>query len=136
VKNAIHTSTIQSVIEYKIVSCLKSNSSTLITGSRRGALQRLDIHKYISIPGSEDAIRKISPLIGEISGMISLDSTESYEISSEKTDDFLDFVETKSKSNSSNMTIHLLIFPPMTRHVNTYWKGFMTTMTMVLRRKM
>ena len=43
VKDAIYTLMIQSVIEYEIVSCLMVNSSTLIMGSRRGALQSLEI---------------------------------------------------------------------------------------------
>jgi hypothetical protein len=42
-KNAIYTSTIQSVIEYEIVSCLMVNSSTLVAGSRSRALQSLEI---------------------------------------------------------------------------------------------
>jgi hypothetical protein len=134
-KNAIYTSTIQSVIEYKIVSRLMSNSSTLIMEAEVGHFK---VWRYTSISpyqGSKDAIRKISPLIGDSSGMISLDSTGSSEMSSAKTNDFLDFTETKSKSNSCKMTIHLLIFPPMTHHVNTYWKGLTMTMTVVLRRK-
>jgi hypothetical protein len=45
-------------------------------------------------------IRKRSPLIGNSSGVISIDSTESSEISLEKRNDFLDFMENKSKSNS------------------------------------
>jgi hypothetical protein len=42
-KNAIHASTIQSVIEYEIVLCLMVNSLTLVAGSRSRALQSLEI---------------------------------------------------------------------------------------------
>jgi hypothetical protein len=133
-KNAIYALMIQSVIENEMVSHLVSNSSMLIVRSRSSALQSLKIHKISPYQGSEDAIIKISPLIGDSSGIISPDLTDSSEISSEKTNDFLDFAETKSKSNSYRITIHLLIFPPMTCHVNTYWKGLTTTMTVVLRR--
>jgi hypothetical protein len=45
-------------------------------------------------------IKNISPLIGDSSGTTSPNSTGSFEISSIKTSDFLDFAETKSKSNS------------------------------------
>jgi hypothetical protein len=79
-----------------------------------------DTQVYLHTRGLEDAIRKISPLIGDSSGEISPLSTKSYEINSAKTKDFLDFSETKSKSNSCRITIHRIIFPPMTRHVNTY----------------
>jgi hypothetical protein len=65
-------------------------------------------------------IKNMSPLIDDSSGITSLDSTESYEMSSVKTNDFLDFAETKSKSNSWRITIHLLIFPSITRRFNTY----------------
>jgi hypothetical protein len=43
-KNAIYTSTIQSVIEYEIVSFLMENSSTLITGRRSRELQSIEIY--------------------------------------------------------------------------------------------
>jgi hypothetical protein len=99
-KNAIHASTIQSVIEYKIVSRLMSKSSMLITGSRNGALQ-IWIYTNISpYQGSEDAIRKISPLTCYSSGMISLDSTGSSKISSANTNDFLDFTGKKIKKKN------------------------------------
>jgi hypothetical protein len=42
-KNETYASTIQCVIEYKIVSCLMENSSTLIMGSRSRAFQSLEI---------------------------------------------------------------------------------------------
>jgi hypothetical protein len=42
-KNAIYTTTIQSVIEYEIVSCLMENSSMLIAGRRSEELQSLEI---------------------------------------------------------------------------------------------
>jgi hypothetical protein len=48
-KNAIYTSTIQSVIKDEIVSRLVSYSLTLIMRRRSGVLQSLKIHKYISI---------------------------------------------------------------------------------------
>jgi hypothetical protein len=86
---------------------------------------------YIHSRG-EYVIRKISPLIGDFLDVTSLDSTGSSKISSTNTIEFLDFAETKSKYNSWRITIHLLIFPPMTCHVNRYWKGFTTVMTVVL----
>jgi hypothetical protein len=42
-KDAIYTSTIQSVIEYEIVFFLMTYTSTLIVRSRGGALQSLEI---------------------------------------------------------------------------------------------
>jgi hypothetical protein len=45
-------------------------------------------------------IKNISPWIGDSLGTTSPDSIGSSKISSAKTNDFLDFVETKSKSNS------------------------------------
>jgi hypothetical protein len=45
-------------------------------------------------------IKNISPLIGDSLGRRSPDSTGSSEIIFVKTSDFLDFAETKSKSNS------------------------------------
>jgi hypothetical protein len=80
-------------------------------------------------------IKNISPRIGDSLGTTSPDSIESFEISSAKTNDFLDFAEMKSKSNSWRMTIHLLIFPPITHHVNMYWNGFTIAMTVVLRNR-
>jgi hypothetical protein len=50
-KDAIYTSTIQSVLEYEIVLGLMAYTSTLIMRRRGGALQSLEIDKYISIPG-------------------------------------------------------------------------------------
>jgi hypothetical protein len=78
----------------------------------------------------------MSHLIGDSSGITSPDSTGSSEMSYTRTNDFLDFGETKSKSNSWRITIHLLIFLPITRRVNMYLNGFTTTMTVVLRNKM
>jgi hypothetical protein len=66
---------------------------------------------------------------------MSPDSARSSEISFAKTNDFLDFVEMKSNSNSWRMTIHLLIFPPIIHCVNMYWNGFTTAMMVVLRNK-
>jgi hypothetical protein len=80
-------------------------------------------------------IKNISPQTGDSSGTTLPDSTGSSEISSAKTNDFLDFAETKSKSNSWRMTIHLPIFLPITHRVNMYWNGFMTTMMVVLRNR-
>jgi hypothetical protein len=80
-------------------------------------------------------IKNISPQIGDSSGTTSPDSTGSSEISYAKTNDFLDFDEMKSTSNSWRMTIHLLIFLPITHRVNMYWNGFTTAMTVVLRNK-
>ena len=51
VKDAIYTSTIQSIFEYEIVLGLMAYVAMLITRSRSGELQILDIDKYISIPG-------------------------------------------------------------------------------------
>jgi hypothetical protein len=50
VNDAIYTSAIQSVIEYEIVLSLMAYTVTLIARSRGGALQILEIDKYISIP--------------------------------------------------------------------------------------
>ena len=50
-KDAIYTSTIQSVLEYEIVFFLMAYTSMLIMRSRGGALQILEIDKYISVPG-------------------------------------------------------------------------------------
>jgi hypothetical protein len=120
-KNAIHPSTIQSVIEDEIVSRLVSYSSTLIMRSRsRGTSKSEDTQVYLHTRGLKMQSEKYLPLIGDSSGEISPLSTDSSKINSAKTKDFLDFTETKSKSNSWRITIHRLIFPPMTRHVNTY----------------
>ena len=50
VKDAIYTSTIQSVLEYEIVLGLMAYTMMLIRRSRGGALQILEIDKYISVP--------------------------------------------------------------------------------------
>ena len=60
-KNAIYTSTIESVLEDEIVLGLMTYMVTLITRSRGGALQILEIDKYISIQGSDDEIKNMSP---------------------------------------------------------------------------
>jgi hypothetical protein len=62
----------------------------------------------------------MSPLIDDSSSIASLDLTESSEMSSAKTNEFLDFAETKSNLNSWRITIHLLIFPLITGRFNTY----------------
>jgi hypothetical protein len=49
-KDAIYTSTIQSVFEYEIVLGLMAYTMTLIMKSRGRALQSMEIDKYISIP--------------------------------------------------------------------------------------
>jgi hypothetical protein len=49
-KNAIYTSMIQCVLEYEIVLSLMAYTTMLITRSRGGTLQILDIDKNISIP--------------------------------------------------------------------------------------
>jgi hypothetical protein len=94
----------------------------LFLKSNKGSnLERLRCMFWLlSHQGSEDAIRNISLRIGDSSGTTSPNSTRSSKISSAKTSDFLDFTETKSKSNSWRTTIHLLIFPLITRRVNTY----------------
>jgi hypothetical protein len=50
-KDEIYTSTIESVLEDEIVLGLMTYTMTLIMRSRGGALQILEIDKYISIPG-------------------------------------------------------------------------------------
>jgi hypothetical protein len=119
-QDTIYTSPIQRIIEYKIVLGLMEYPPMLITRSRGGALQILEIDQYISIPGVRRFNQKhITPDRRFLKHNIT-DSTGSSEISSAKTSDFLDFVETKSKSNSWRMTIHLLIFPLITHRVNMY----------------
>jgi hypothetical protein len=49
-KNAVYTSTIQSVLENDIVLSLMAYTVMLIMRRRGGALQILEINKYISIP--------------------------------------------------------------------------------------
>jgi len=60
-------------------------------------------------------IKKRYPLIGDSSGVTSLDPTESSEISSVKTNEFLDFVQTKSKSN--NPSTDLYANDPSCQHI-------------------
>ena len=50
-KDAIYTSAIQIVVEYEIVLSLMAYTVTVITRSKGGALQSLEIDKYISISG-------------------------------------------------------------------------------------
>jgi hypothetical protein len=50
-KDAVYTLTIQSVLEYEIVLSLIAYTVRLITRSKGGALQILEIDKHISIPG-------------------------------------------------------------------------------------
>jgi hypothetical protein len=50
-KDAIYTSKIESVFEDEIVLGLMTYMMMLIMRSRGGALQSLEIDKYISIPG-------------------------------------------------------------------------------------
>jgi hypothetical protein len=133
--DAVYTSLIQRIIEYEIILSLMAYPPKLVMRSKVGALQIMEIDKYISIPGSEDSIKNISPRISESSGTTSPDSTRSFEISYVKTNDFLEFVEIKSKSNSWRMTIYLLIFLPITHSFNMYWNGFTIAMMVVLRNK-
>jgi hypothetical protein len=51
VQDAVYTSPIQCIIEYEIILSLMAYASTLIMRSRGGALQSLEIDKYISVPG-------------------------------------------------------------------------------------
>ena len=50
-QDAVYTSLIQHIIEYEIILILMVYPPTLITRSRGGALQSLEIDQYISIPG-------------------------------------------------------------------------------------
>jgi hypothetical protein len=49
-ENKINSSMIQSVIDNKVMVGLMAYPSMLIARSRGGALQSLEIHKYIPIP--------------------------------------------------------------------------------------
>jgi hypothetical protein len=49
-KDAVYTSTIQCVLEYEIVLSPMAYTTMLITRSRGGTLQSLEIDKHISIP--------------------------------------------------------------------------------------
>jgi hypothetical protein len=49
-QDAVYTSPIQCIIEYEIILSLMAYASTLIMRSRGGALQSLEIDKYISVP--------------------------------------------------------------------------------------
>jgi hypothetical protein len=57
-KDAIYTLTIESVLEDEIVLGLMTYTMTLITRSRGGALQILEIDKYISILGVKRCYKK------------------------------------------------------------------------------
>jgi hypothetical protein len=50
-QDAVYTSSIQHIIKYEIILVLMAYTVMLITRSRGGALQILEIDKYISIPG-------------------------------------------------------------------------------------
>jgi hypothetical protein len=49
-QDEVYTSSIQCIIEYEIILSLMAYLSMLIMRSRGGALQSLEIDKYISIP--------------------------------------------------------------------------------------
>jgi hypothetical protein len=50
-QDAIYTSLIQRIIENEIILSLMTYPPTLVMRSRGGALESLEIDKYISIPG-------------------------------------------------------------------------------------
>jgi hypothetical protein len=50
-QDAVYTSLIQCIIEYEIILSMMAYPLTLVMRSRGGALQILEIDKYISIPG-------------------------------------------------------------------------------------
>jgi hypothetical protein len=50
-QDAVYTSMIQCIIEYEMILSLMAYVLTLIRISRGGALQILEIDKYISVPG-------------------------------------------------------------------------------------
>ena len=58
VKDAIYTSTIQNIFEYEIVLGLMAYATTFIMRSRGGALQSLEIDKYIFILGVQRCDKK------------------------------------------------------------------------------
>jgi hypothetical protein len=49
-QDAVYTSPIQRIIEYEIILSLMAYLLMLVTRSRGGALQSLEINKYISVP--------------------------------------------------------------------------------------
>jgi hypothetical protein len=57
-QDAVYTSSIQCIIEYEIILSLVEYASMLIMRSRGGALQILEIYKYISIPGIQRGDKK------------------------------------------------------------------------------
>jgi hypothetical protein len=78
VQDEVYTSLIKCIIDYEIIISLMAYTSTLIMRSRGGELQSLEIDKYIFVPGIEDVIKKISPLIGDSLDTTSPDSTGSF----------------------------------------------------------
>ena len=50
-QDAVYTSPIQRIIEYEIILSLMAYPPMLVMRSRGGALQSLEIDKYISVPG-------------------------------------------------------------------------------------
>ena len=50
-QDAVYTSLIQCIIKYEIILSLMAYPPTLVIRSKGGALQILEIDKYISIPG-------------------------------------------------------------------------------------
>ena len=50
-QDAVYTSPIQRIIEYEIILSLMAYLPMLVTRKRGGALQSLEIDKYISVPG-------------------------------------------------------------------------------------
>jgi hypothetical protein len=55
-QDAVYTSLIQCIIEYEIILSLMAYASMLIMRRRGGALQSLEIDKYISVPGDQKHI--------------------------------------------------------------------------------
>ena len=50
-QDAVYTSLIQRIVEYKIILSLMAYTTMLITRTRGGEIQSLEIENYISIPG-------------------------------------------------------------------------------------
>ena len=50
-QDAVYTSLIQHIIEYEIILSLMAYPPTLVTRSKGGALQSLEIDQYISVLG-------------------------------------------------------------------------------------
>jgi hypothetical protein len=70
--------------------------------------------------GSNDETRKMCSFANELTWITSSSNRGKSNINFAKTSDFLDLAEAKSRSNSCNMIIHLLYFPPMILLVRTY----------------